>query len=343
MRKLKNKEEKNNKTKKPLYKRVWFIAVAVLVIAISLAALSMPFAYGVQTVILRIACIPRNISTPLNYQEISDNTSVTYDIEYTSSYDNNYMDIISPSVTSGALPLFVYFHGGYYVAGDKKGAEPYLRMVANEGYIVANVNYALVPEEKYPAQVIQANEAIKYLREVSDTYNIDSSKIFIGGDSAGSHLSGQLGAVYTNASLLEAVAITPALTKQELKGVILLCGFFNFMTVRESGFPFLNDAMWMLTGVKKYESYERAGELNTIDNVTENYPSTYLLCGSDDPFYVQNTEMKQKLESKGVAVTEYLPISTKYKLNHEFQRDFELEEAYTAMDLLTEFLAENSI
>ena len=330
---------KNNK--KPFYKRIWFIVVIVIVLIIGCTALTMPFTYGVQNIILKTACrVSDELSEPDNYASICENTMVASNITYTSSYNNNQMDIIIPKVITNDLPLLVYFHGGYYVGGDKASAVPYCRIIANENYIVANVNYEFAPEEKYPAQLIQANEAIAFLTENSGIYHINADKIFIGGDSAGAHLTGMLGAFYTNLEFKNKIDIVPAINSQQLKGVVLNCGFYNAFTIRDTKFPFVNDAMWMFTGVKKYENFERIDELNTINNVTTNYPATFLLCGSDDPFYNQNLEMQTKLEEYNIDTTAYLPVSSNYKLKHEFQRKFSLAEANIAIDLLIDFLAD---
>ena len=330
--------ENKEKSKKPFLKRVWVWVIIGIIAVILATAATMPFIYNVQTIILRVVCKPRDISVPQNYDAIVSNTVKSGEVSYNSIYANGYMDIISPKEATESLPLLVYLHGGYYVAGDKKGAEPYCRMIANEGYIVANVNYVLAPDAKYPAQAIQVNEAINFLIENNSTYHIDVNNIFIGGDSAGAHLSGYMGAYYTNQELSSKLDITPAISQNQLKGVVLLCGFYDMFKVRETKFPFVNDAMWMLTGTKKYENYSRVNELNTIENVTKNYPNTYLLCGDKDPFYTQNIEMKEKLEEQNIKTTAYLPITNKKKLKHEFQRDFDCEEAYTAMTMLLNFL-----
>lgn len=330
----------NQKMKKPIYKRIWFDIIVVLILIIGGTALTMPFGYGVQKTIIRIVCrVSKNLPVPDNYDSVCDNTTLISDLSYTSVYGNNQMDIISPATVSENLPLFVYIHGGYYVGGDKAGSVPYCRVIANEGYVVANINYIFAPEERYPSQLIQANEAIDFLIKNSETYHIDTDNIFIGGDSAGAHLSGMLGAFYTNTELQTKINITPSIGAEQLKGVVLLCGFYNMYNLHDSKFPLSNDAIWMLTGVKDYENYERIGELNTVGNVTVNYPATYLLCGSDDPFYGQNKEMKAKLEEYNIDMTAYLPVSSGYKLEHEFQREFGLAEADTAMELLKDFLA----
>ena len=334
---------KNNKEKikKPFDKTVWFWIIIILIIAIATTGFSMLFSYNVQTFILRIACKPRNISYPDNYDEIETNTSVIRDISYGSKYKNGFLDIISPKESNSNLPLFVYFHGGYYVGGDKESGEPYCRIIANENYIVANVNYILVPDEQYPVQAVQANEAIKFLVENANIYHIDTNNIFIGGDSAGGHLAGQMGAFYTNTQLQNKMGFAPSISSDQLSGVVLLCGYFNMDTIRDTRFPFIAQSLWIVTGEKDFENYERIDELNTIENVTENYPSTFILCGDKDPFITQNIEMEKKLNEKDINYVSYFPVSKDKKLAHEFQREYQKEEAYIARDMLFEFLLHN--
>lgn len=329
---------RSGKKKSSVIKRIFFVLIVMLILGLSLALISMPFYYNVQKNIIRAVCTPFLVSQPEGYDEIVKRLNIQRDIAYSTEFERGYMDIISPKDTNEALPLVVYIHGGYYVGGDKASSEPYCAMIADEGYIVANINYTLAPDGKYPTQLIQANEAIKYLMENAESYNIDQNNIFIGGDSAGAHLSSQLGVFYTNAEFASTIGVEPAILSSNLKGVILLCGFYDALNLRKVKFPFLHDALWMLTGEKKYEEYDKINELNIIANIDENYPSTYLLCGHNDPFYPQNLEFKDVLDSKNISVTSYLPNTSNKRLRHEFQRDFRLEEAYHAMDLLINFL-----
>lgn len=46
------------------------------------------------------------------------------------------------------------------------------KLVEN-GYNLVNVNYALVPDYKFPVPVIQMNQAINFLVENSEKYNLN--------------------------------------------------------------------------------------------------------------------------------------------------------------------------
>lgn len=88
----------------------------------------------------------------------------------------------------------LYFHGGGYLTGTPlMHAFPYQKLLLNlkkehnvENVRIFAVQYPLAPENPYPAQLNAAIDAYKYLTETS---GYDSSKILLGGDSAGGNLS----------------------------------------------------------------------------------------------------------------------------------------------------------
>ena len=80
----------------------------------------------------------------------------------------------------------VYLHGGGYTVGgpgSHRGLCTNLSRAA--GLPVLNVDYRLAPEAPYPAAVDDAMAAVRYVRE----RGIDSSRIAVGGDSAGGGLT----------------------------------------------------------------------------------------------------------------------------------------------------------
>lgn len=329
------KKSKNNK-------KTVIIIVAIVIVAVIALVLATFLDYSVLSLGIKIACSPRKLSYPTDYEKIEQSTEAKYDISYGSQFDNGYFDLYYPKNLTENRPLILYIHGGYYLGGDKKSAEPYCRALAAEGYVVANMNYALAPKYKYPVQLKQVNEILGYLSDNSAEYKIDPSSIFIGGDSAGSHLSAQAGAFYTNDSLAEKINIKRSVDGKNIKGLLLLCGFYDTDTVKECEFPFLDVAMWAFTDVKNYETYSRLDELNVVKNVTVDYPDAFVTCGSDDPFYSQAQLLVSVLEKNKVVAESYLPVSEETKLGHEFQRKFEIKEANVALEKVKEFLKERT-
>lgn len=108
------------------------------------------------------------------------------------SYDGNSFDvlIISPKNEENKLPCLVYYHGG----GFFLGAATYHYQLAKKYALNANckvifVQYRLTPKNPYPAPLEDCFYALKWTFENANTLNIDSTKIAVGGDSAGGCLA----------------------------------------------------------------------------------------------------------------------------------------------------------
>jgi acetyl esterase len=90
----------------------------------------------------------------------------------------------------GLSPALVFFHGGGWVVGDLDTHDVACRKLADEGeLIVISVDYRLAPEHKFPAAVDDAIAATKWVAANANELGIDSSRLCVGGDSAGGNLA----------------------------------------------------------------------------------------------------------------------------------------------------------
>jgi acetyl esterase len=92
--------------------------------------------------------------------------------------------------TEGPLPVLVYFHGGGWVICNLDTHDSPCRSLAQEASCaVASVDYRLAPEHKFPAAVEDAYAATCWIAENGRRINLDTSRIAVGGDSAGGNLA----------------------------------------------------------------------------------------------------------------------------------------------------------
>ena len=318
--------------------RWWMIVLLVLILVVLVVKLVSARTTLLQRVFIRLICAGNAGVKPPNYEAVlAKIDTLAKDVSYESAFENGMLDIYAAK-GGEPLPLIVYAHGGYYVGDDKADFMYYCQTLASKGYVVANINYQLAPEGQYPTQMLQVNEAIRFLLAHAAEYRIDPAKIFIGGDSAGAHLSSQMGLYYTNPAFQARIGGEPAIAKEQLRGVILHCGYYNIDTLRATRFPLIADSVWMMTGEKHYEGTEAANSMNTVAWVTADYPSTFIDCGEKDSFLSQAHEMIEALEAQGVEVVSFLPTTTGFPLMHEFQVRLNLAEAQAALEELAGFL-----
>ena len=86
-------------------------------------------------------------------------------------------------------PLLLFIHGGGYTKGNKRDYLVYTCAFAQKGYVTASLQYKFVNDVKFPAQLYELKEAVKWLKQNADSFNIDTSKIALIGGSAGAHLA----------------------------------------------------------------------------------------------------------------------------------------------------------
>lgn len=88
------------------------------------------------------------------------------------------------------LPVMFNLHGGGNVLGYPELDGVYCQMLADIAHCaVINIDYCLAPEFKFPKPIFSTYEAIVKIKQSSTLYKIDSSKIVIGGHSAGGYIS----------------------------------------------------------------------------------------------------------------------------------------------------------
>ena len=111
------------------------------------------------------------------------------------------LDVYKRRDTTGPQPTVIYMHGGFWAAGAKEGAImailPWLEM----GWNVVNVEYRLARVALAPAAVEDCLCALRYINNQAKTYDIDTNRIVLTGESAGGHLALTTGIIPETAGL----------------------------------------------------------------------------------------------------------------------------------------------
>ncbi|KAG8164796.1 hypothetical protein KVR01_005071 [Diaporthe batatas] len=85
------------------------------------------------------------------------------------------------------------FHGGGFVIGSLLTDEVFCKNVAQQvGCVAVNVEYRMSPEYPHPTPVLDSFDALRWVIENGDTLGIDTSRLAIGGYSAGGCIAAAL-------------------------------------------------------------------------------------------------------------------------------------------------------
>jgi acetyl esterase/lipase len=103
------------------------------------------------------------------------------------------LDLYRPAKAEGRLPVVVWIHGGGWKNGSKDNCPAV--WLAADGFAVASINYRLIHDAQWPAQINDCRDAVRWLRDHADKYRLDPAHIGAWGGSAGGHLVAILGTI----------------------------------------------------------------------------------------------------------------------------------------------------
>lgn len=264
-------------------------------------------------------------------------------VEYGASGSDTALDVFTPTGGSAPLATVVWIHGGAWISGDKANVRPYVQILASHGYTTVALNYTVGPEATYPVALTQLNDALAFLIAHADEYNIDTDRIIIAGDSAGANLTSQLATLATNPAYAATVGIAPAITKDQLRAVILNCGIYDVSEIPNApgigGWGF-RISLWAYLGEKNWSNTPGGEEMSTLDDVTADFPETWISGGNGDPLTPgQSEKFATRLGELGVPVTPvFYDEDHTPSLPHEYQFHLDLADAQAALTSTVSFL-----
>ena len=139
---------------------------------------------------------------------VSYSDHIVYDLPYAgdSSTGSQILHLVFPAddvLRDEKSPLLVFIHGGSFTSGNSDEhkiaytGEAALQAL-ERGYVCAFVDYTLASpdggEAALPRQIEECKAAVRYLRAISEKYNLDPEHIAVMGEDAGGFLACLMGA-----------------------------------------------------------------------------------------------------------------------------------------------------
>src|SRR5580698_739041 len=99
------------------------------------------------------------------------------------------LDVYKRRDTTGPQPTLIFIHGGGWVQGSKEQSLMSLMPWFEMGWNVVNVEYRLGRVALAPAAVEDCLCALRFVAAQAKTYDIDTNRLILSGESAGGHLA----------------------------------------------------------------------------------------------------------------------------------------------------------
>lgn len=97
-------------------------------------------------------------------------------------------DIYAPP-RHGLFPVVVQIYGGAWQRGTPASNAQFARWLASSGYLVVAIDYRHAPANRWPAQIDDVNDALRWVVAHATDYDGDTSRVVLLGRSSGAHLA----------------------------------------------------------------------------------------------------------------------------------------------------------
>ena len=247
---------------------------------------------------------------------------------------------------TGVLPVLVWVHGGGWVSGSVDHVDPYLEIIAARTDVVTvSVGYTRGPEAIHPTAVRQVDAALGHLVAHADEFGIDPARIVLAGDSAGAQIVTETAALITNPAFAAQAGVVPALTPDQLRGMLLHCGVYDLAGLIHAPGAIgwgVGQVIWAYTGMRSVPGNPALASMAAAGAVTSDFPPTLIAGGNGDPLTrYQSQPFAALLTGLGVAVeAHFYPDDHEPPLPHEFQFALGGADAQALLDRTLGWLTE---
>ncbi|GAA5177964.1 alpha/beta hydrolase [Niveibacterium umoris] len=208
-------------------------------------------------------------------------------LAYASTSTAQKLDLYVPA-GSGPFPLVINIHGGGFMAGDKGMLDtPVKDALLAAGYAVATINYRLSGEAIFPAAVLDAKAAVRFLRASAASYRLDPAHFAAFGQSAGGNLASMLGTTGDQAEFDDATLGNPGVSSR-VQAVIDWFGPTDFLQMdREAASQGCSSSDQTHDLASSPESRYLGAAIQTVPGLAARANPISYISADDPPFLLQ--------------------------------------------------------
>jgi acetyl esterase/lipase len=260
------------------------------------------------------------------------------DIYYSKRFPNMALDLYYLPQAGKKYPVIFEIHGGGFSAGDKKYRRCLCRYYAKKtGAIVVNANYGVGESSPCPIPMQQLVDALNWVGENADKYNMDLSKVVVTGDSAGGFYACFLATLQDSPAMQEIFGCKPNV---KITAAILNCGLYDMELAMNNNNKLLaNGVCKELMGtdldIALQTTYFKG--LKFPQYITENFPETMIIYSVKDIFCKGQGELLTETLEKLQVPTTVICATSAFD-NHTYSLTWATSMARKTNHRIIEFL-----
>ncbi|MFL6631462.1 MAG: alpha/beta hydrolase fold domain-containing protein [Massilia sp.] len=213
------------------------------------------------------------------------------------------LDLYLPAAGGTApRPAIVFVHGGGWRAGVRANFAPMAIRMAERGYVAATISYRLSLEAPYPAAIIDAKAAVRWVRAHAADYGVDPARIAIAGGSAGGQIAALAGV--TNGEGRFDPDAGPAAVSSAVQAIVNIDGLSDFTSEEarryedDPGKQPSSAGAWF--GGRYAEKAALWRDASPLYHVNQDTPPLLFIVSAQRRFSLGRDEMVEKLRALGV-------------------------------------------
>lgn len=230
------------------------------------------------------------------------------DIAYLESTRTEKLDLYLPADRAPSVrsPAVLIIHGGGWVGGSKSGRREFVTgtALALHGYVAASVEYMKEPGKRWPTNLLDCKNGVRWLRANAQRLQVDPQRIGVIGGSAGGHLA--LMVAYTSGvPALEPASPYPGVA-DHVSACVDMYGIANLATRQGTDPQGVPDGKIRSVSALFQEPLQAAPDkwklASPVTHITHDSPPTLILHGTADTTVdrEQSRELDRVLTDHGV-------------------------------------------
>lgn len=246
--------------------------------------------------------VPESIDFRQNIRYLDDNES------------KHTLDLFLTRETKlGKQPLIINVHGGGLIIGSKGFNTRFNVELYERGFNIASIEYRLIPDVQVYDQYKDVIDALKFIENHLDDWNVDKDRVYIVGDSAGAYLILYCLAIMNNSKMQHITGCSGC--DIDIKAAGLISGMFYTRRFDEIGL-FLPKYLYGTDNrAEAFEFYTHPDNKEILDSIKD--VPLFMTTSKCDKLHKYTTDMYKALVKNGNTV-ELLDLQKDKRLDHAF-------------------------